>query len=306
MSELTETTAQRGPRSVSAGKRLSVLEATGIVLFSLISIAMIFPFLVMLLTSLKQMKEILSPQFVVVPHKLMWSNYLDAMLRGNWALYFFNTTFVTFITVLVSLVLNSMAGYAFARLQFKGRNALFIISLIGLMIPPQVTMVPVFLILKHIPLAGGNDILGNGGLGWINSYMGLIAPYVAGSFGVFLFRQFYLNFPKSLDDASRIDGIGRFRTYYHIYIPSSMPVIATLICLKSTDTWNQYTWPLIITVNDNIKTVQLALTNFRDQFQTQWNYLMAATTLIVLPLIIIFLFVQKYFVRGIVTSGMKG
>ena len=260
----------------------------------------------MIITSLKELKEVLSPVFIVIPHKVMWSNYALAMKRGDWGLYFFNTTFVTFVTVVVSLVLNSMAGFAFARLSFKGRNALFIASLIGLMIPPQATMIPVFLILRHVPFAGGNNWIGQGGLGWINSYMGLIVPYVAGSFGVFLFRQYYLNFPRALDDASKMDGLGRFRTYYLIYIPSSMPVIATLICLKSTDTWNQYTWPLIVTLNDKIKTVQLALANYSSQYLTQWNYLMAATTLVVLPLIVVFLAVQRYFVQGIVMSGIKG
>ncbi|KIL37166.1 ABC transporter permease [Gordoniibacillus kamchatkensis] len=271
-----------------------------------LSLVMLIPFGMMVLTSLKTMGEIQAPKFVFIPEHLSLSNYVQAMQRGQWGRYFFNSFYVTAITVIVSLLINSIAGYSFARLHFKGRDLLFLISLIGLMIPPQVTMIPVFLILKHVPFAGGNDWMGQGGLGWINSYMGLIAPYVAGSFGVFLFRQFYLNFPKDLDDAAKMDGLTAVKTYWHIYVPLSKPIFATLVALKATQSWNEYTWPLIVTNSDAMKTVQLALTLFRDETQVQWNLLMAATTLIVLPLMIVFLFAQKHFIEGIVTSGIKG
>jgi multiple sugar transport system permease protein len=272
----------------------------------LLSIVMIIPFILMVLTSLKTMGEILSPKFIFIPQKWMWTNYIDAFKRGDWGRYFYNSVFVTAVTVFVSLVINSIAGYSFGRLNFKGRDALFLLSLIGLMVPPQVTMIPVFIILKHVPFAGGNDWLGNGGMGWINSYMGLIIPYVAGSFGVFLFRQFYLNFPKALDDAAKLDGLGAVRTFFHIYVPLSKPIFATLVALKATQAWNEYTWPLIITNSDKMRTVQLALTLFRDETQVQWNLLLAATTLIILPLLVLFLFAQKYFIEGIVTTGIKG
>lgn len=272
----------------------------------LLSLVMLFPFFLMILTSLKTMDDILSPRFVWFPEKLDWSNYTEALQRGNWGRYFFNTFYVTSVTVLISLAINSLAGYAFAKLRFKGRDTLFIISLIGLMIPPQVTMIPVFLLLKHIPFAGGNNWLGQGGLGWIDSYNGLIAPYVAGTFGVFLFRQFFLQIPKELDEAAIMDGMGRLRAFWHIYVPLSKPVFATLIAIKATSSWNEYTWPLVITNSDNMKTVQLALSMFRDEHQVQWDLLMAATTLIVIPLILIFLFTQKYFIEGIVTTGIKG
>jgi multiple sugar transport system permease protein len=260
----------------------------------------------MLATSLKTVGELQSEVFTFIPKNLAFNNYIEALSRGNWPRYFWNTFYVTFITVLISLIINSTAGYSFARLDFKGRNTLFIISLIGLMIPPQVTMLPLFIVLKKFPLAGGNDIFGNGGMGYINSYMGLIMPYVAGSFGVFLFRQFYLNFPRSLDDAAKIDGLGRIKTFLYIYAPLSKPIFATLACLKATQTWTEYTWPLIMTTNDQMKTVQLALTMFRDETSIQWNLMMAATALITLPLIILFFLAQKYFVEGIVTTGIKG
>ena len=183
---------------------------------------------------------------------------------------------------------------------------LFMLALVGMMIPQQVTMLPNFVAMKYFPLAGGNNILGQGGTGLINTYAGVVAPYIAGAFGVFLFRQFFLNFPNALDEAAKIDGLTRFGTFVRVYIPLSKAIFATLIVFKTTSTWNEYTWPLIITAKKDMWTVQLALSVFKEEFVTQWNYLMAATTLIMLPLLVLYIFMQKYFVEGIVTTGIKG
>jgi multiple sugar transport system permease protein len=272
----------------------------------IISAIMLFPFILMLSTSLKNMAELQRPVFSILPDILRFDNYPKAMARGNWGLYFWNSIYVTFWTVVLSLLFNSMAGFAFARLEFKFREMLFIISLIGLMIPPQVNMLPIYVILKYIPFAGGNDWLGRDGIGWLNSYWGLIAPYVAGSFGVFLFRQFYLTFPRALDDAAVIDGMNTFQRFILIYIPLSKPVMASLVALKATHTWNEYTWPLIITMTEEMRTVQLALSLYKDEYTIEWELLMAATAVTIIPLLIVFFCAQKYFVEGIVTSGIKG
>ncbi|AEE97192.1 carbohydrate ABC transporter permease [Mahella australiensis] len=271
----------------------------------ILSFIMLFPFVLMLSTSFKSMAEVYENPLSLLPDKIMFSNYKEAMGRGDWPRYFYNSSVITVAAVIISLLFNSTAGYAFARLNFKGRDILFALSLIGMMVPPQVSMVPIFIIMKHVPLAGGNNILGQGGIGWINSYMGIIAPYIAGAFGVFLFRQYYLNFPSSLDDAAKIDGLNRIQTFFRIYLPNSKPIIATLIALKTTSTWNDYTWPLIIIQKEELRTVQLALSLFRQETYTEWNLLMAATTLVILPVFIVFLLLQKYFVEGIVTSGLK-
>ena len=272
----------------------------------IISAIMLFPFVLMLSTSLKNMAELQRPVFSIIPDVLRFANYPKAMARGNWGLYFWNSIYVTFWTVVLSLLFNSMAGFAFARLEFKFRQLLFIISLIGLMIPPQVNMLPIYVILKYIPFAGGNDWLGRDGIGWLNSYWGLIAPYVAGSFGVFLFRQFYLTFPRALDDAAVIDGMNTFQRFILIYIPLSKPVMASLVALKATHTWNEYTWPLIITMTEEMRTVQLALSLYKDEYTIEWELLMAATAVTIIPLLIVFFCAQKYFVEGIVTTGIKG
>lgn len=269
-------------------------------------VVVLVPFLIMLFTSLKPSAEILSPGFKLLPEKWMFENYLTAMKSATWGRFFWNSFCVTILSVIISLVINSLAGYAFARLNFKGRDTLFLLALVGMMIPQQVTMLPNFIAMRYFPLAGGNNLFGQGGTGLINTYAGIIAPYIAGAFGVFLFRQFFLNFPKSLDDAAKIDGLTRFGAFVRIYLPLSKAIFATLVVFKTTSTWNEYTWPLIITAKRDMWTVQLALSVFKEEFVTQWNYLMAATTLIMLPLLIMYLAMQKYFVEGIVTTGIKG
>ncbi|MEF2796105.1 MAG: carbohydrate ABC transporter permease [Hydrogeniiclostridium sp.] len=281
----------------------------GLTLLFLFVLCLIFliPLFLMILTSLKSMPEIMASQFVWKPEQWLFSNYREAMEKGDWFVYFKNTFLVTVITVAISLVLNSMAGYGFARIPFRGRNTLFFFALTGMMVPQQITMIPVFINLKNFPLVGGNDILGHGGSGMINTYAGLILPYIAGAFGVFLCRQFYMNFPVSLDDAAKIDGCSRFMAYFRIYLPLSKPILATLAVLKASQTWNDYLWPLIMVNKDETMTVQLAVVaKFTTEYSIQWNLLMAATALIILPLLVLFIFTQKYFVEGIVTTGMKG
>ena len=288
------------------GRNFSISRIVASVLAGLFCLMTLYPFIVMVTTSLKSYTDIYTAKVKLLPSKLMFSNYVEAMSRGTWPRYFFNSFYITALSVAISLVINSLAGFSFARLRFKGRDVLFIITLVGIMVPPQVTMLPVFIVLRYMPWAGGNNIFGQGGHGWIDSHMGLLAPYVAGSFGVFLFRQFFLNFPRALDDAARIDGLGWFRTFWKIYVPLSGPVFASLVALKAAATWNDYTWPLILITSDRLYTVQLALSKYRDEFNVDWPLMMAATTLIILPLLVTFLLVQKYFIQGIVTTGIKG
>lgn len=281
----------------------------GLVVMSIVllavSLVMLAPFLIMVLTSFKTMGEIQSPTFSLFPKVWHFDNYAEALSRGDWLKYFYNSFVVTIITVVVSLVLNSMAGYSFARLRFPGRDILFFSVLIGIMVPAQTTMIPTFLMMKQFPLAGGNNLFGQDGIGFINSYTGLILPFIAGSFGIFLCRQFFLNFPRALDEASQIDGASKFRVFYQIYLPLSKPILATLAIFKTTSAWNDYMWPLIMTNTEGMRTVQLGLTIFRGETNVEWNLLMAATTLVVLPLVVLFLAAQKYFVQGIVTTGLK-
>jgi len=286
-------------------KESSAFKASSWIIVILLILVIGLPFLIMVSISLQTMKEVYSSSIVLIPKKLQFINYINAMKNGNWGRYLFNSFFITSVVTAISLFINSMTGYVFARIRFKGRDMLFILLLLGMMIPPQVTMVPLFIMLKRFPLMGGNDILGIGGKGLLNTYTGLILPFIAGSFGVFLCRQYYISFSQALDDAARIDGCGRFRTFIHIYLPLSKPILATLGILKFTGTWNEYTWPLIMTNSDTMKTVQIALTSFRDEAEVIWNQLMAATIVSSLAIYIIFSFLQKYFVAGITEGSVK-
>jgi multiple sugar transport system permease protein len=175
------------------------------------------------------------------------------------------------------------------------------------MVPPQVTLVPLFILMRHFPLAGGNNLLGQGGSGLVDTFAGLILPFAAGSFGVFMCRQFFILFPRELDEAAKIDGCSRFRAFTSIYLPLSKPVIGALAVLKFTGSWNEYTWPLVMTStgSDRITTVQLALTRFRNEGEIFWNQLMAATLVSILVILVIYLALQRFFVAGLLTGSVK-
>lgn len=272
---------------------------------AVVSFVMIFPIVMMISTSFKTTGEINSPVFHFLPESFDFDNYREALSTGNWGIYFRNSFIITIVSIVFSLLFNSIAGYAFARLHFRGSKALFTLLLVGLMMPPQVTMLPTFLIMAKFPFAGGNNFMGFGGSGLMNTMPGIIIPLVSGSFGIFLCKQFYENFPRSLDEAAMIDGASKWRTYFSIYIPNSKVILATLALLKGSAVWNDYLWPLVMTNSEGMRTVQLALTMFRDETTVRWGPMMAAATLISVPMIILFLCAQKYFVQGVVSTGLK-
>jgi multiple sugar transport system permease protein len=275
------------------------------IIFLFLSIVMLLPYILMVSSSFKPSSEIHSATFHLLPKNFTLQNYIEAFSNGKWGRWFLNSVYVTAVVTVVSLFFNSLGGFAFARLEFRGRNLLFMCMMLGLMVPSQITMIPVFLIIKTFPLAGGNNIFGQGGTGLINTYGGLMINHFAGAFGVFLCRQYFLNFPKSLDEAASIDGCSPWRTYFQIYLPLSKPLLATFSVLKITDIWNDYMWPLIIVNKEDLMNVQLGLTVFKNEV-IQWEQLMAGTTVVALPLIVLFLFAQRFFLEGIVTTGIKG
>jgi len=175
-----------------------------------------------------------------------------------------------------------------------------------MMVPGQVTMVPVFILLKRWPFMGGNDWLGIGGHGLLNSYTGLILPGAVGAFGIFLLRQFFMTLPRDLEDAARIDGCSEIGIYWRIILPLSAPALATLGIFTFTAAWNEFLWPLLIMSKDSMKTLQIGLQVFQTQYTTRWDLLMAGTVVVTLPVLVIFLLGQRYFTRGIALSGMKG
>jgi multiple sugar transport system permease protein len=270
------------------------------------AVTMVLPFLWMISTSLKPESEIFRFPPAWVPHAWQWSNYRDAMQAAAFGRYFINTIIYASAITISNLLFCSMAAYAFARLRFRGRNVLFILTLGTMMVPGQVTMVPVFILLKRWPFLGGNDWLGIGGHGLLNTYVGLILPGAVGAFGIFLLRQFFMTLPRELEDAARIDGCSEAGIYLRIILPLSAPALATLGIFTFTAAWNEFLWPLLIMSKDSMKTLQIGLQVFQTQYTTRWDLLMAGTVLVTLPVLLLFLAGQRYFTRGIALSGMKG
>ena len=297
--------AQQSTMKPGRKRRSAISYAVWLALMALFSAMMFVPLLAMVLTAFKPLPEILEAASFF-PRQWNPENFVTAMSMGDWLRYFMNSAAITVMSVAFAMLFNSIAGYAFARLNFAGRDVLFILLLLGLMMPPQVTLLPTFMIIKSFPLVGGNDLFGQGGTGFMNTYAGLVIPMVSGSFGVFLSKQYFMNFPAALDEAAEIDGCGKLRTFFLIYVPISKTLLATLGVLKAVQVWNDYLWPLVITNRDALRTVQLGLTIYRSEFGTDWNLMLAATTLVILPMAVLFLFAQKYFVAGIANTGIKG
>jgi multiple sugar transport system permease protein len=267
---------------------------------------MLVPFVWMLSTSLKPPDQLFTVPPTWIPSPLQFDTYLKAMSAGNFGRYAFNSLLLAVANMLSNVLLSAFAGYAFARLKFPGREVLFVLVLATLMVPYQVTIIPLFVIVRHIPLFGGNDGLGQGGIGWINSYWGLIVPGAVGAFGIFMLRQFFQTLPVELEDAARIDGAGELRIFWQIMLPLAMPAIATLAIFSFQAGWNAFLWPLLITTTDDMRTIQLGLTVFQQQYSTQWGQLMAATVVATVPVILVFAAGQRLMVRGIAFTGLKG
>lgn len=271
-----------------------------------ITLINLFPVVIMIFTSLKGNDELISGTFSFLPRDWQFENYQKAMESGKWGLYFKNSLIVTLVVTGGSLLFNTLAGYTFARIRFRGSTIIFVCLLAGMMVPAQSIVVPQFIIMKSIPLFGHNDIWGQGGTGWLNTYYALIVPALSGSIGIFMARQFYSGFPKDLDEAGYMDGLGYFGTYLRIFLPLSGPLMATLGILKIVSVWNEFFQPLIFTNTESMRTIQLALSLFKGEFTIQYNLLMAATVLVSLPMLAAFLLFQKQFVGSIVSSGVKG
>lgn len=261
----------------------------------LIAFALFFviPFLWILSTSLKGDEQIFTipPQWI--PETLHWDNYAKVFDRIPFLLYIKNSVFIT-VTVIIGTVLSSsIVAYAFACLDWPGKNVLFVIVLASMMLPAQVIMIPVFVIFKE--------------LGWLNSFKPLTIPafFGGGAFNIFLLRQFFLSIPKSLIDSARIDGCSEFRIYWNIVLPNAKPALATVAILTFMFSWNDFLGPLIYLSDQAKGTIALGLGMFVGQYVTEWSLLMAASMLMMLPVLIIFFVFQKYFIQGFVMSGLK-
>ena len=261
-----------------------------IVIYALAFITLV-PFIWMILTSLKDMSEIFVYPPKWLPDEWQFDNYRKAFEAAPFGRYYFNSIFVAVTVTVGQLITCSMAAFAFARLQFKGRNILFYLFLGTMMIPYNVTMIPSFLVLYW--------------LGWIDTYYALIVPGLASAFGTFLLRQFFITIPKELEEAAYIDGATKLQVLRRIIVPLAKPALATLAVFTFMGVFNDFIWALIVLNSEDMQTVQLGLAIFRDRYLTQWDLLMAGSVTAVLPILIVFFFAQKYFIQGITLSGLK-
>jgi alpha-1,4-digalacturonate transport system permease protein len=222
---------------------------------------------------------------------LAWSNYTDPLERFNFWTYLKNSVIVTVTATAITLIINSMAAFALSKYHFKGRDAIFVLIISTLMIPISVVLVPVFLVITKI--------------GWNNSLWGVIIPGAATPTGVFLLRQYMLTLPDELLDSSRIDGASEWRIYWQIVLPLSAPALAVLAIFSVMWRWNDFLWPLIVLSRSEMFTLQVGLNAFQGELNIQWHYVLAMTVLTLLPITIVFAFLQRFITTGIATTGMK-
>ncbi len=261
----------------------------------LVALLTVTPFAWMVLASLHPSHGALPTPSHLFPRQWHFENYAEVLgmdatpfLRFLW-----NTVVVAVCVVVGQLALCSLAGYGFARLRFPGRDLVFFLFLATMMIPGQVTMIPAFLVVRWF--------------GWLDTYWALIVPGLSSAFGIFLMRQFFLTLPKELDDAAHIDGCSDFGIYWRIALPLSAPALATLAAFAFIATWTDFFWPLLVTSTTQMRTLEVGLSLFKDSFgTTNWPLQMAAAMLVLLPVLLVFLFTQRFFVRGIALTGLKG
>lgn len=256
------------------------------------AIITLIPFLWALSSSFKSFDEIISGTISFIPKDFTLDNYKYILQEQDlFARWFFNSVFIATVGTSLNLLFNSMAGYALARLSFPGKKAWFIIILGVLMIPGQVTLIPNYLILKE--------------LGWLNSYKAMIIPSMVNATFIFMMRQFFVNFPKELEEAAELDGLSKFGTFFRVVLPLAKPALAAQAIFVFMAFWNEFMKPLIYLSDQELFTLPLGLNTFKGQYISYWNYIMAASMIVTLPVLTIYAFFNRYFIKGIKFTGGK-
>jgi multiple sugar transport system permease protein len=257
------------------------------------ALAMIGPFWVMISTSLMGQAQVYKFPPDLFPNPIHWDNYLRVFQQVPMARYFFNSVFIAVLTTIGQVFLCAMAAYGFSRLSFPGKNVLFLLFLVTLMIPPQVNIVPLFFVMKLFH--------------WVDTYQGLIIPGLFGAFGVFLLRQWFNGLPKELEEAATIDGCNPFQVFWSVALPLAKPALVALAIFIFINSWNSFMWPLILTQSDSLRTLPVGISALKSSYRdiTDWSILMAASTLSILPIVLVFLVGQRQFIQGILQGGVK-
>jgi multiple sugar transport system permease protein len=256
-----------------------------------LALTMLVPFLYMVSTSLMDELEVFTYPPPVLPASPRWRNYADALTALPFDRFFVVSAITSIAVVLATLLTSATAAYAFARLDFPGRDRVFLLYLATLMIPAIVLLIPRFLLVNQ--------------LGWIDTFRGLIVTEAVQVWGIFLLRQYFLTVPRDLEDAARIDGAGEWRVFTRIALPLAQPALATVALFVFVDQWKSFLWPLIVTRSMEMRTIEVGISRFAGIYYSNWPYQMAAAVVAILPILILFVFAQRHFVRGIQLTGMK-
>jgi multiple sugar transport system permease protein len=263
------------------------------VLLGTYGVITLVPFLWAVSASFKPLAELTSGQFNWIPQQFTLENYRQIFEReplfGRWV---FNSLLIGVSVTLLNLLFNSMAGYALARLNFAGRQFWFFLILAVLAVPVQVTLIPTFLILKL--------------LGWLNSYQGMVVPGMVNATFIFMMRQFFVNFPKELEEAAALDGLNPFQIFWYIVLPLAKPALAAQAIFVFMGSWNNFLLPVVILFDPEMFTLPLGLNTFKGQYISYWNYIMAASVVFTVPVLMLYIFFNRYFIRGVTFTGTKG
>ena len=278
------------PYVVGSGKKR--IQIISLILLIVVAVLFCLPLVYMLGTSLKPKGEALQNPIALWGSQLAWENYERAWTYFPFGRFLVNSLFVGCATTLLSVITSSMSAYAFSRLHFRGRNTVFYLYLATLMIPQQVTIIPLYMLLRNF--------------GWYNTYYALIIPPAFTAFGTFMMRQFFLTIPREMEEAGRIDGCNAMQLFTLLILPMSKPGMAALAIFSFVNSWKNFFWPLVVVGSDSMKTLPMGIYMFSGQYGTDWTALMAATAITVIPSIILFMLFQKNMVEGIALTGMGG
>ena len=270
----------------------------------LLAIIFLFPIVFMLITSIKvdemQILSDISTLNAFIPRgELGLQNYRDVFENLEFGRMLFNSVFIMVVTVLLGLLINSMIAYALSRLNFKGRGLLLGIIVALIIVPFEAVAVPLLLVVNNLPWFGGATT-------WLDTYQVQIIPFIADAFSIFLFYQFFISIPKELEEAALVDGASRFRIYWQVVVPLSKPVFATVAILTALANWNRFMWPLMVTRGVDVRPLTVGMQTFFGQDPRIWGDLLAFASLITIPVLIVFLLFQKWFVQSVASTGIKG
>lgn len=268
-----------------------VLRAAGMILISLLALTTLLPFLVMVSTSLMDEFEVFQQPPALLPAVPQWSNYPRALTAFPFGRFFLNSVVFSTLVVAGQLATSALAGYAFARLRFPGRDRIFAAVLAVLMVPVVIILIPRFLIITS--------------LGWVDTLQGVVVTELVTVWGIFLLRQAFQSLPRELEDAARLDGAGEWQVFWRVALPSVRPALATLALFAFIDAWKAYLWPLIATRSLDQRLIEVGVASFHGFYYSNWPYQMAAAVTAVLPLVLVFFVAQRSFVRGIVLTGFR-